>query len=139
MTTKAIDSMWFNTAQGHFGFVVGENSVGERCLYAGVVSGLSQKGDEQAVLSWGNRVNISMMEGLIAKVKKESKEASTMGDEKAIKILKGNGITQEEAENFVASIKKGMKEIGEGKIIPFYQIVHEIRLGMERGRDNADK
>ncbi|MBA7465001.1 hypothetical protein ES707_00162 [subsurface metagenome] len=68
---KVIDSMWFNTLQGHFGFVVGENDQGERKLYAGVVSGLDQKTDEQELLSWGTKVNISMMEGLIAKTKKK--------------------------------------------------------------------
>jgi len=61
--------MWFNTLQGTFGFVVGENEVGKRKLYAGVVSGLDQKADEEAILSWGNKVNIRMMEGLIAKTK----------------------------------------------------------------------
>ena len=66
---KVIDSMWFNTLQGTFGFVVGENEVGKRKLYAGVVSGLDQKADEEAILSWGNKVNIRMMEGLIAKTK----------------------------------------------------------------------
>lgn len=67
---KAIDSYWVNTIQGAFGFVVGENEMGERKLYAGVVSGLDQKTDEQAILDWGNKVNIGMMEGLIAKTKK---------------------------------------------------------------------
>lgn len=67
---KVIDSMWFNTLQGHFGFVVGENERGERNLYAGVVSGLDQKADEQAILDWGAKVNIGMMKGLIAKTKK---------------------------------------------------------------------
>jgi len=66
---KAIDSMWVNTVQGIFGFVVGENEKGERKLYAGVVSGFSQEADEQAILSWGNKVNIGMVEGLIAKTK----------------------------------------------------------------------
>ena len=37
---KAIDSMWFNTMQGHFGFAVGENEMGERKLYAGYFHGL---------------------------------------------------------------------------------------------------
>ena len=67
---KVIDSMWFSTVLGQFGFVVGENEMGERKLYAGVVSGRDQKADEQAILSWGNKVNIGMMEGLIAKTKK---------------------------------------------------------------------
>jgi len=62
--------MWFNTLQGTFGFVVGENEMGERKLYAGVARGLDQEADEQAILSWGNKVNIGMMEGLIAETKK---------------------------------------------------------------------
>jgi len=68
---KVIDSMWFNTIQGAFGFVVGEKEKGERRLYAGVARGLDQSADEQAILSWGHRVNIGMMESLIAKTKRE--------------------------------------------------------------------
>ena len=68
---KAIDSMWFNTLQGSFGLVIGENERGERHLYAGVCSGLDQGHDEKSILSWGNKVNIGMMEGLIAKTKGE--------------------------------------------------------------------
>ena len=67
---KVIDSIWFNTLQGICGLVVGENEMGERKLYAGVVSGLDQKADEEAILSWGNKVSISLLEGLIAKTKK---------------------------------------------------------------------
>ncbi|GAJ03815.1 unnamed protein product [marine sediment metagenome] len=66
---KVIDSMWFNSPQGSFGFVLGENERGKRKLYAGVVSRLNQKADEQEILSWGNKVNIRMMEDLIAKTK----------------------------------------------------------------------
>jgi len=66
---KVIDSMWFNTVQGNFGLVVGENETGERRLYGGVVSGLIQETDAQEILSWGNKVNISLIEGLIAKTK----------------------------------------------------------------------
>jgi len=66
---KVIDSMWFNTMQGCFGFVVGENDLGESKLYAGVCSGLDQKRDELTILSWGNKVNIGLMEALIAKTK----------------------------------------------------------------------
>ncbi len=66
---KVIDSMWFNSIQGHFGFVVGENEMGERKLYAGVVSGLDPKADEQAILSWGNKVNIGLLAGLISRTK----------------------------------------------------------------------
>ena len=39
---KAIDSLWFNTMQGSFGFVVGENEMGERKLER---MGLKLKGD----------------------------------------------------------------------------------------------
>lgn len=67
---KAIDSMWFNTMQGNFGLVVGENEMGERKLYGGIAIGLDQEADEQAILSWGNKTNIRLLEGLIAKTKK---------------------------------------------------------------------
>lgn len=72
---KVIDSMWFNTIQGAFGFVIGENEMtGERKLYAGVCSGQDQSADEQTILSWGNKVNIGLMEGLIARVKEKGKK-----------------------------------------------------------------
>ena len=64
---KVIDSMWFNTAQGNFGIVVGENEVRQRNMYAGVVRGFDQEADENAILAWGNKVNIRMLEGLIDK------------------------------------------------------------------------
>ncbi len=67
---KVIDSMWFNSPQGSFGFVLGENERGKRKLYAGVCSGVAQIADEQIILEWGNKVNIRMMEALIAKTKK---------------------------------------------------------------------
>ena len=70
---KVIDSMWFNTMQGNFGLVVGENETGERKLYAGVCSGLNQEKDEKAILDWGNKVNIGLIEGLIAKTKVKAK------------------------------------------------------------------
>ncbi|MBA7625699.1 hypothetical protein ES703_33131 [subsurface metagenome] len=70
---KAIDSMWFNTRQGAFGFVLGENEMGKRTLYAGVCSGVAQIADEQIILEWGNKVNIGMMQSLIAKTKTKGK------------------------------------------------------------------
>jgi len=70
---KVIDSLWFNTFHGSFGFVIGENKRGERKLYAGVVSGLNREVNEQTILDYGSRVNISMMEGLIAKVREGGK------------------------------------------------------------------
>ncbi len=68
---KVIDSIWFNTLQGAFGFVLGENDVGERKLYAGVCKGLDQQADEKEILSWGNKVNIGIMERLIAGTKEK--------------------------------------------------------------------
>lgn len=71
---KAIDSMWFSSIHGNFGFVVGESeTTGEWGLFAGVAGGFDQKVDEQTILDWGNRVNISMLEGLIARVKSKAK------------------------------------------------------------------
>ncbi len=75
----AKDSMWFNTARGSFGFVLGENeTTGERKLYAGIVDGLDQGVDEQSILSLGSRVNIRLLEGLIAKTKKKDRGGETM-------------------------------------------------------------
>lgn len=70
---KAIDSMWFNTLQGSFGLVIGENEVGKRTLYGGVARGFDQEADERAILSWGNKVNISLLVGLISKTKTKGK------------------------------------------------------------------
>lgn len=64
---KVIDSWWTNTAQGTFGFVVGENDRGERKLYAGVVIGFNQAANEQAILDWGNKVDIPELLSLINK------------------------------------------------------------------------
>ncbi len=66
---KVIDSVWFSNIGGLFGIVVGENEAGERKLYAGVVGGFDQKADEQALLGWGTKVNIPVLEELIAKTK----------------------------------------------------------------------
>lgn len=69
---KVIDSMWFNTLQGSFGFVVGEDEkTGKRQLYAGVAHGHDQKLDEQLILSWGNKVNLELMEGLIKRTREK--------------------------------------------------------------------
>ncbi len=69
MAMKVIDTIWFNSVAGTFGFVLGENERGERKLYAGLVSGRSEEHDQQTVLDWGAKVNIGMMEGLLAKAK----------------------------------------------------------------------
>ena len=71
---KAVDSMWFTTRQGSFGFVVGENEMGERKLYAGVSRGDDQEADEQEIMSWGNKVNLDMMEHLITRAKTKAED-----------------------------------------------------------------
>ncbi len=69
---KVIDSMWFNTAQGSFGIILVEDgATGERKLYGGVIAGFDQQADEQAILSWGNKVNLGMLGSLLARAKKE--------------------------------------------------------------------
>lgn len=68
----ALDSMWFNTKQGHFGLVLGEDIVtGERKLYGGVCSGEDQKKDELQILSWGNKASISTLAIMLSKVTHE--------------------------------------------------------------------
>lgn len=68
---KVIDSMWFSSLYGQFGFVVGENETRERQLYAGVARGLDQKADEQSILDYGSKVAIPMIEALITRAKKK--------------------------------------------------------------------
>jgi len=66
--SEVIDSMWSNTAQGSFGIILAEDkTTGERKLYAGVAVGLDQQADEQAILSWGNEVNLGMLASLLAR------------------------------------------------------------------------
>jgi len=67
---KAIDSIWFNTLQGSFGFVLGEDETTKRRqLYVGICLGSDQEADEKSILSWGNKINLGMMEGLLNKAK----------------------------------------------------------------------
>lgn len=64
----AIDSMWFSSLQGYFGFVLAEDEItGKRTIYAGVIQGIDQKSDEQALISGGNRVNIPMLQEFLSK------------------------------------------------------------------------
>lgn len=66
-----IDSMWFSSWSGYFGFVLAEDEItGKRAIYAGVVEGKDQKVDEQALISCGNRVNTQMMAEMLSKCNK---------------------------------------------------------------------
>lgn len=72
---KAIDSMWFNTNQGHFGLVLAEDTVtGERKIYGGVCSGLDQKADELDILRLGNKTNTDMLKAMLSKVTPEGSQ-----------------------------------------------------------------
>ncbi|KKN87007.1 hypothetical protein LCGC14_0262760 [marine sediment metagenome] len=67
--------MWVNTMQGSFGIILAEDeTTGERTLYAGVIAGFDQQADEQTILSWGNRVNLEMLRGLLARAKKRESD-----------------------------------------------------------------
>lgn len=70
---KAVDSMWYSSLRGYFGFVLAEDEItNERAIFAGVVAGHNQKEDEKAILDWGSRVNISILKGMLAKLEVES-------------------------------------------------------------------
>ena len=72
---KIIEEMFFDTIEGKFSLVVGENEMGERHLYSSVAYALKQLGPgdtypkEEEIFSCGHKVDISRLEGLIAKVK----------------------------------------------------------------------
>lgn len=72
--TKVVDSVWFSTRLGHFGFVIGEDeTTKKRKLYAGVVIGLDQSNDEQELLDWGSGVNLDILEGFLKRLNNQKK------------------------------------------------------------------
>lgn len=54
-----------------------------------------------------------------------------MGEKEAIEILKGQGMSQEEAEDFIAGTKKGLQEIHEGKVKSWSQIKKELGIDQQ--------
>ena len=56
-----------------------------------------------------------------------------MGEKEAIEILKQKGMTQEEAEEFVEGIKRGIKARREGKMSPWSEVKKE--LGIDSTKD----
>lgn len=72
---KIIDLMCLHGETGDFNLVVVENENGERSLRSCVLEDLPKVGlgaeflKEKEVISWGNEVDISRLEGLIAKAK----------------------------------------------------------------------
>lgn len=70
---KPVDSIWFNTNQGHFGLVLGEDlATGERTIYGGVCSGLDQRADELKILDGGNKVHIDTLLVMMSKITEKS-------------------------------------------------------------------
>ena len=51
-----------------------------------------------------------------------------MGEKEAIEILKSQGMTQAEAEDFVKGIKRGLKARREGDRIPWSQVKKELGI-----------
>ena len=54
-----------------------------------------------------------------------------MGEEEAIEILKSHGMTQEEAEDFIAGTKRGIEAFHEGKKIPWDKVKMELGLDQQ--------
>jgi len=52
---KVIDSLWFTNMKGTVGIVILEEDVtGDRKAYIGMVEGLDEQTDREALLAWGN-------------------------------------------------------------------------------------
>lgn len=82
---KVLDSMWFTSMKGTCGMVLAEDEVtGKKRLYAGVVSGLDQSGDERDILSWGNKINILTLSSLISRALDDDEEDAPGGNLSAI-------------------------------------------------------
>jgi len=54
-----------------------------------------------------------------------------MGEKEAIEILKGQGMTQAEAEDFVEGVKRGIKARREGDRILWSQVKKELGIGQQ--------
>jgi len=54
-----------------------------------------------------------------------------MGEKEAIEILKGQGMTQAEAEDFVEGVKRGIKARREGDRIPWSQVKKELGIDQQ--------
>ena len=53
---KVIETLWFTNLKGCIGIVVVEEDVtGDRKAYIGVVDGLNEQTDREALLAWGNK------------------------------------------------------------------------------------
>lgn len=49
-----------------------------------------------------------------------------MGEREAIELLKKKGMTQSEAEGFVVGVKRGLKDIEEGKVESLSEVYAEL-------------
>ena len=70
---KVIDTLWFTNIKGTAGLVILEEDVtGDRKAYIGVVDGLNEQTDREALLAWGNRFSLDTaqrIEHFLKKVK----------------------------------------------------------------------
>ncbi len=62
-----------------------------------------------------------------------------MGEKEAVEILKDKGMTQEEAEDFVAGVKRGVRAMHEGDRVHWDIVKKELGLDEKGGGDNANK
>lgn len=68
---KVIKTYWFSNMTGVIGIVVGQDTVtGEHKAYIGWGSGLDEKADEQQVREWGSKVNVTVLEEILALLKR---------------------------------------------------------------------
>lgn len=52
-----------------------------------------------------------------------------MADKDTMEILKAQGMVQKEAEDFLTGIKRGVKDVKEGKVQPWSKVKKELELG----------
>ncbi len=61
-----------------------------------------------------------------------------MGEVEAVEILKGQGMSQEEAEDFIAGMKRGITSMHKGDRIPWSELKKELGLTEEGGENNGN-
>ncbi len=62
-----------------------------------------------------------------------------MGDKEAIEIMKGQGMTQAEAEDALKGIKDGVRDFEEGRIVPLNEVLKELGLDTADGFSVRDR
>lgn len=71
---KVIDTTWFTGRKGCVGIVIGEEEfTGERKAFIGVGNGRNENADTEAIIAWGIRLSVAVLQDIIKKLEVNSR------------------------------------------------------------------